>query len=167
MNAQQKTEHLKYILERYDHYIESIQSKSNLYIGLNTLIMGGIITLLTNINSCKMNFILSAIVMIIAFMSIISILITLFAIKPHLSSGSSNNSIVFFNNVSKISYDKYLESIDNVTDEIFKNDMVNQVHCVATGLTNKYRNLSKVSWLLTIQFAALLIWIILFTIKNH
>mgnify|MGYP000729926887 CR=1 FL=1 len=167
MDIQQKTEHLKFILNRYDHYIESIQSKSNLYIGLNTLMLGGIVTLLTNISLCKMNFVLCAIVLIIAFLSIISIIITLFAIKPHLSSGSSNNSIIFFNNVSKISHDKYLENIENSTDETLKNDIVNQVHCVATGLTNKYRNLSKVSWLLTIQFAALLIWIILFTIKNH
>lgn len=167
MNTEQKTEHLKYILDRYDHYIESIQSKCNLYIGLNTLLLGGIITLLTNISLCKMNCMLYALVIIITLSSIISIIITLSAIKPHLSGGASNSSLIFFNDVSKTSHDKYLENIDNTTDETFKNDLVNQVHCVAGGLSNKYKKLSKVSFLQTIQFIALLIWIILFTIKNH
>ena len=41
----EKIEHVKFIIDRFDIYMESTQTKSNLYLALNTAILGGIITL--------------------------------------------------------------------------------------------------------------------------
>ena len=37
-----KYEHAKFVIERFDHYYDTVNSKGSFYIGLNTFILGGL-----------------------------------------------------------------------------------------------------------------------------
>ena len=43
-NTIEKVEMLKHTMDRYDHYYDSINNKSNLFLALNTFLLGGIVT---------------------------------------------------------------------------------------------------------------------------
>jgi hypothetical protein len=160
-----KSENLKFILERYDHYIESVQSKSNLYITLNTLIVTGSIAILTTTDLLKFNITLLALLIIIVLASIVSIIITLIALIPYLKT-SQTKSVIFFNDVSSEKENDYYEKMHLITDENFDKDITKQIHCVAKGLTLKYKKLKWAGLLLIFQFITIIIWTIIFIIKN-
>jgi FtsH-binding integral membrane protein len=121
-----KSENLKFILERYDHYIESVQSKSNLYIALNSLIVTGSIAILTTTDSQKFNSTLLALLIIIVLASIVSIIITLIALIPHLKT-SQTKSVLFFNDVSSEKENDYCEKMNKISNEKFDKDIAKQI----------------------------------------
>lgn len=160
-----KTENLKFILERLDHYIESVQSKSNLYISLNSLIVTGSIAILTTTEFNKFNSTLLILLIIIILASIVSIVIVLVALIPYLKS-SESKSVLFFNDVSNEKEKDYLKKINQLSTEKFDKDLAGQIHCVAKGLTVKYNKLKWAGLLIIFQFITIIIWILIFTIKN-
>lgn len=44
MQAEKKIEMLRHTMDRYDHYYDSVNNKGNLFLTLNTFLLGGIIT---------------------------------------------------------------------------------------------------------------------------
>jgi hypothetical protein len=160
-----KSENLKFILERYDHYIESVQSKSNLYIALNSLIVTGSIAILTTVDSQKLNSTLLVLLIIIVLASIFSIIITLIALIPYLKT-SQDKSVLFFKDVSNEKANDYCKRMNEMTSDNFDNDITNQIHCIAKGLTIKYEKMKWAGLLLIFQFVTIIIWTIIFIIKN-
>jgi hypothetical protein len=160
-----KSENLKFILLRYDHYIESVQSKSNLYIALNSLIVTGSIAILTTTDLQKFNSTLLSMIIIIILASIVSIIITLIALTPYLKT-SQTKSVIFFNDVSSEKENDYCEKMHLINDEKFNIDITKQIHCIAKGLTIKYKKMKWAGLLLIFQFITIIIWIIIFIIKN-
>jgi hypothetical protein len=161
-----KTENLKYILSRFDHYIDSVHSKSNLYIVLNTFIIGGCITMLSSINSNKLNTLLIYILFLIILLSISSVIIILTALKPHLETKTSK-SILFFNDVSKTGLYEYIDKVKHINDDEFETDFIEQIHCLSIGLTVKYKKLKWVSYFLIFQFLTILTWTLIFITQNN
>jgi hypothetical protein len=161
-----KSENLKFILERYDHYIESVQSKSNLYIALNSLIITGSIAILTTSDLQKFDSTLLALLIIIFLVSIVSIIITLIALNPYLKS-SQTKSVLFFNDVSSEKEDDYCEKMNQMSNDKFDKDVTKQIHCMAKGLTVKYKKLKCVGLLLIFQFITIILWTLIFIIKNR
>lgn len=159
------SENLKFILERFDHYIESVQSKSNLYIALNSLIITGSIAILTTTDLQKFNCTLLALLIIIVLESIVSIIITLIALIPHLKT-SQTKSVLFFNDVSSEKENDYCEKMNQISNEKFDKDVTIQIHNVAKGLTVKYKKLKWAGLLLILQFITIIIWILIFIIKS-
>ena len=45
MDQKEKIENLKYTISRYDHYYDSVNSKSNVYLTLMTFLLGGTVAL--------------------------------------------------------------------------------------------------------------------------
>ncbi len=44
ISTEEKIEILKHTIDRYDHYFDSINNKGNLFLTLNTFLLGGMIT---------------------------------------------------------------------------------------------------------------------------
>jgi hypothetical protein len=56
--------------------------------------------------------------------------------------------------------------MNQMSNEKFDKDIILQIHCIAKGLTAKYKKLKWAGLLLIFQFITIIIWIIIFIIKN-
>ncbi|WP_300601908.1 hypothetical protein [Niabella sp.] len=144
-------ERLKFCVERYDHYYDSINNKATVFLTLGTFITGGLVagypTLLEKVNCgicihLLMGLLLSlglAIMIIVAWTSV-----------PFLKSGG--NSLYYFNDISAIpmsDFGNYSQSVTEA-DEIL--DLREQVYQLAAGLSGKFKKLRIAGYLLITQF---------------
>lgn len=151
MSKEEKIEMLRHTMGRYDHYYDSINNKGNLFLMLNTFLLGGIITGYYSIKDTveldiyTVLFILSALILCIA-----SIVYTLWAIIPYLSkqADSINGSAIYFGNVSNLSFLSFKVMYDEMTDEKMYEDYVQQTHLLAIGLQKKFYRLQTATYLL-------------------
>lgn len=162
-----KIDHLKFIIDRYDTYIESTQSKSNLYLALNTAILGGIITLLTSSSVTGIETAVSIILGVTGLLSLSSIVITLWAITPYLKSASKQNkSVIFFQEVAGSTYDDYHARLESISEGKFINDLICQAYSLATGLKRKYQKLMYAGRIVIVEFILLFVCIIIFITQS-
>lgn len=160
-----KIELQKFIINRLDTYIESSQSKSNLYIGLNTLILGGITTLIPSNHeyTCFQIILLG----ITASVSLISIFFTLLAISPYLKTKVKDNfSILFFKDIAKLKKEEYYKLITETSAKKQLKDFAEQTIEISKGLALKYKYLTIAGWLVGFQFLTFFIWTITFLIQK-
>ncbi len=163
----EKIEHLKFIIGRYDTYIESTQTKSNLYLALNTAILAGIITLLTALRPEDRDINVILVLGITALLALVSITITLLAITPYLKSISNkSNSLIFFQEVSNMTYDDYHDKVEKISEAKFLKDLSCQAFSLAGGLKSKYQNLMIAGRIIIAEFMLLFICVILFITKS-
>ena len=151
MSEDVKIEMLKHTIDRYDHYYDSINNKGNLFLTLNTFLVGGIITGYYNIkdlfkNDCMMLFLV--IVSLIFCLS--SIIYTIYAILPYLNNkaGNINGSLLFFGNVSNLSLANFKKMYDNLDERKAYDDFVEQAHLLSIGLEKKFQKLKTATYLL-------------------
>ncbi len=163
----EKLEQTKFIIGRFDTYIESTQTKSNLYLALNTAILGGIITIATATKPEDVTGFSLTVLGIIAFLAVLSISITLVAITPYLKSASDkSNSIVFFQDVANYTFENYVEKIKDISDKKLLLDLICQAYSLAGGLKAKYQKLFFAGRLIIIEFVLLLIYAITLITKS-
>lgn len=87
MNTQIKNEELKYVIGRYDHYFDSVNNKGNLYLSINTFILGGVIAGYFSLEKTyHFGVGILAIFVFTLTANMIAIVLTLLAIKPHFKS---------------------------------------------------------------------------------
>ena len=159
------TENLKFILGRYDHYIESVQSKSNVYITLNTFILTGAVTLFAGFKE-DLNEFLTGFLITIILTSVISTVYILIAITPQ-TKKATRDSLIFFGNVAEMSSkNEYLKKIKKIDDDEFEADLANQVQQVASIVNKKHEKLLNAGYLLIIQFFLISLWLIIFILKT-
>lgn len=157
-------ENLKFILERYDHYIESVQSKSNLYITLNTFVLTGAITLFGGFKD-QLDACLTICLLLIIVISIISLIYTLLALIPQ-TKKTEQDSVIFFGNVAERNQAvEYYESIKEMDENTFMKDLAHQVQQVAKIVCQKHIHLRNTNKFLIVQIGLVAIWIITFFIK--
>lgn len=163
----EKLEHIKFIINRYDVYMESTQTKSNLYLALNTAILVGIVTLLTALKKEDLNVAVIIFLGLTALLAVISITITLLAITPYLKSAAEKStSIIFFQDVSNHDYDEYHHKVKEISDAKLLKDLTCQAFSLATGLKVKYKNLMYAGRMIILEFIFLFICVILFITKS-
>lgn len=155
-----KIELLKHTIDRYDHYYDSINNKGNLYLTLNTFLLGGIITGYYSIKDtiagrCDIVFF----VWIGVACCIASIAITLWAIIPYLNkrSDTPNGSLLSFLNVSSMSMDTFKKAFSDMSDEERYTDYLQQVYLLARGLDKKFARLKSATYLLGGCFLCIII----------
>lgn len=165
-----KYEHAKFIIERFDHYYETVNNKGSFYIGLNTFIFGGLCAgYITVGNKISQDFWFWFLLICTFLICILSIFLTINAVSPFLKDNDSNDdnySLIFFGGISKYNLNNFLDKIKEENDDSIKEEMYRQVHCLAKGLELKFRRLSRVSYLLATQFFLITIFII-YIIKNY
>lgn len=146
-----KMDTLKHTMDRYDHYYDSINNKGNLFLTLNTFLLGGMITGYYGVkDSIASQFDILFFVWIGLICCLLSLGFTLWAIIPYLNkqADSVNGSLINFGNISNISFESFRQMYTNVTDEKRYEDYVHQVYLLACGLQKKFARLKTATYLL-------------------
>ncbi|QYH40553.1 hypothetical protein GYM62_17755 [Algoriphagus sp. NBT04N3] len=157
-------ERLKYCIDRFDAFYDTVNNKSSVFLGLSTFMVGGLIAGYLPI----MELIVPTSVFPLLYLSavgigLITMIILVFASIPY--SGKKSESRYFFGSISSLSADQfYSKSLDcNDEDELI--DLRCQVYQLSIGLESKFEKLKWSGWLLTAQFT-LLIPIIILILTN-
>lgn len=160
MEKAEKIEQLKYVINRYDHYYESVNNKGNLYLTINTFILGGSLTAYYSIKNtiCVTDFCYT-IFCILLIITLLSIVLTLFAIKPYLTKklDKKKYSIIYFGDVSLLEFNNYKSEIDKLNDSKLLNDYTNQAHLLAIGLRRKFKFLNYATWVISLEIICITI----------
>ncbi len=169
MTKKETYEHAKFIIDRYDHYNDSVNNKSAFFIALNTFLLGGLFVGFVNFyRDMEMPHTLWCLLILFGLCSILSTMLTVIASNPFLVSGNKGakrRSLIFFGSVSEYNRENYVEAFLKQGEDRMTEDAVSQAWLLATGLTAKYRKLRVAGWLLIAQFL-LLIPIIYFITLN-
>jgi hypothetical protein len=168
MTNQDKYDHAKFIIERYDHYYDTVNNKGAFYIGLNTFLLGGLFAGFISLNDrvSKPDY-LWALLIVFATCNLLSSIITVRAIHPYVdtSKRSAKRSLMFFGSVFGYNRENFVDAFRDQDQERMTKDTVSQVWFLARGLTVKFRRLKIAGYLIIAQFV-LLIPIIFFITKN-
>ncbi|EIA07286.1 Pycsar system effector family protein [Flavobacterium frigoris] len=157
----EKFEQIKFIIGRFDTYIESTQTKSNLYLALNTAILAGIITIAASTKPEDVTHFALIIMAIIALLAVLSITITLIAITPYLKSASEKSaSVIFFQDVTNYTFKEYAEKINAISDKKLLLDLTCQAYSLAGGLKAKYQKLYYAGRIIITEFIFLFIYLV-------
>jgi hypothetical protein len=157
---------LLYTVNRFDHYFESVNNKTAVYLAMNTFILGGIITGYISFQDyvihCRDLF--NILLISQMFLGVAALLIVTNASTPYFSKRS--DSLYYFGGIgslTKENFDLCSKKSDTNSD---MTDLRNQVHVLSVGLTSKFKKLRVSGWLIFSQFL-LLIPIIIILIKNQ
>lgn len=147
---------LEYTVNRLDHYYESVNNKTAVYIAINTFITGGTITLLTQIQGLidKENWLLFFLAAIIA-LGVCSLVVLALASMPYFSPKSEVESLYYFASIGQKEPKEFFELSKNQTNKGNLKDLRNQVFILSKGLKSKFRKLKWACGLLIIQFVLL------------
>ena len=141
MDQKEKIENLKYTISRYDHYYDSVNSKSNVYLTLMTFLLGGTVALFRYAIDQKQLSTLNLVFLIITILiQIKGIMITLWALKPYLKSGTQklNGSVFYFGYVASFTPTEFKQVYDALDYDRNYTDILNQAYQLASGLKKKY-----------------------------
>lgn len=148
---EKKSENLKYILTRYDNYVNASNVKGTFLVALNTFIVGcilvnknGILEMFGADNLIKCIF--NTILYLVCLCAIIVLFFTIKALFPYNKSGNSSidkyHSLIFFGSVCKFGTAKeYEDSFNLQSDANFEGDLIVQIYTISKGLTFKYKML--------------------------
>ncbi len=151
MDNSEKTEILKHSMDRYDHYYDSVNNKGNLYLSINTFIIGGVITgyyaIKENIDEDSHVILF---VWITLLLSLLSLICTIRAILPYLSKKNKSNtgSLLYFSDVANTSLKDFKDRYTNLKTDDKYNEYLTQVHLLSIGLKKKFRRLAMATYFL-------------------
>lgn len=155
-----KYEYAKFIIERFDHYYDSVNNKGSFYIGLNTFIFGGIcVGYLSIHDKVDANVIIWALFALLIIGNAISIAFTVTAIMPFTKDNPENPhsaSLIYFGGIAKHTLPHFKEKFEGAQEGDMLDDLVQQAHCLAGGLHKKYRNLKWAGLFIVVQFITML-----------
>jgi hypothetical protein len=164
-----KYEHTKFLIERFDHYYDTINNKGAFYIGLNSTIFGGIsvgyTSLYTKVECSIWIWLLLISLLVFCFLSIA---FTIIAMRPYTKDNHVNDdyhSLVFFGGIAKHEANNFIQKYKVQTEDAINEDMYRQTHCLAKGLEYKFHKLKLASNMLIVQFSIMLPFFFLI-IKN-
>lgn len=155
-NTQYIYDHSKLILDRYDHYYDSVNNKGTYYLTLNAFLIGAVFTAYTTFKSdMGFNRIVTALMILSVCAGFLSIVITLLAINPFLKSGESKKyqSLIFFGSISKMKEYEFIKDFMMQSESNIQKDMLTQIHQLSEGLCSKYNKLKFAAWIIAAEFA--------------
>ena len=155
---------LKYSIDRFDHYFDSVNNKSAVYIAINTFITGGIIALITQTDTLNgySNFDKYSLSGAL-FVGILNLIILAVISIPYVSN--KPKSLYYFGSISKMKKIDFLKMSEDYSKKENLKDLRAQTFLLSRGLTAKFNKLKIVGLLLIAQFI-LLIPAILFLINK-
>jgi Family of unknown function (DUF5706) len=154
----QKIEQLKYLINRYDHYYDSINNKGIFYLTFNSFVFGGLIISYKDMTeSVNLNFHINLLVVLILFSSLLGLILTILSINPFKGLGTKKKSetyksLIFFNSISDRKENDFKLHFKNQTEEELEDDFIKQTFELAAGLKLKFNMLSKAGYLITLEF---------------
>ncbi|WP_194766495.1 Pycsar system effector family protein [Tamlana sp. I1] len=155
---------LKYTIDRFDHYFDSVNNKSAVYIAINTFITGGIIVLLTQTDIvCEMSRLGKFSIALLLFIGISSLILLSIASIPLFSK--KPDSLYYFGAISRMKQSEFNKTSKNYTDKDELQDLRSQTYILADGLTKKFTWLKLTGIFLVAQFLLLFIILIIILIN--
>lgn len=149
-------ERLEYTINRLDHYYDSVNNKTAVYIGINTIITGGAIALTTQIQEVlEMEFWLQFLIATIIGLGLVSLMILSWASIPYLDSKKKIESVYYFGTIAQMKRKDFYEASENLDKKGNLKDLRNQVFELSGGLKIKFLKLKWVGKLLIAQFIIL------------
>lgn len=164
-----EVEQSRYVLSRFDHYIEGANSKGNFLLAFSAFLFGFIVTSFNEIiefnNYSVKNWTIGLLIAILVF-GIISIGLTIAAVFPFLKTNNSTSkkyhSLVFFNSIAEMKEEDFLLQYKEQKDKKVCKDMAMQIHAISKGLKTKY---NRISWSIRLVFVQLTLLLIIVIIK--
>lgn len=158
-------ERLIYSINRFDHYFESVNNKSAIYLAMNTFLLGGIITGYISVQEhvCQFRTFFNVLLTIEMLLGVSGLLIITAASIPYFSKNS--DSLYYFGGIGSMDKEKFFECSKNLSKKAELQDLRNQVHTLSKGLNTKFVRLKISGWLIFSQFI-LLAFIIIILIIN-
>lgn len=160
MNNSDKENLLKFIMGRFDPYYESINNKGNVYLTLNTFILGGVLAGYFWVRQqIKLECTHDYLLIIFLVFNLFSISTTLLALKPYLKSyAKTSKSILFFNDIASIQLTDFIIKIENIDENKINEDLVSQVYLLAKGLRRKFLLLNISTWIIGLEIITIIIF---------
>lgn len=159
----------RYVLNRFDHYIEGANSKGNFLLAFNAFLFGFIVTSFNNIvefNNCKSQDSTTGLLITTLVIGIISIGFIIAAVFPFLKTNNSSSkkyhSLVFFNSIADMSEEEFLTQYRGQNDKEIYKDIAKQIYAISKGLRTKY---NRISWSIRLIFIQLILFLIIILIK--
>lgn len=169
MEETEQLEQLRFAIDRYDHYYESVNSKGNLYLALNSILIGGIAASYPFIDqkvhlNTSYNLILIAVVLLCS----LSLGTTIAAINPFTKSGSQSGhvSLLYYGQVSQLDFKFFSRRFRKRTKSLHVADMLRQMHTLAQGLNRKFSLLKWAGFFLSGALFLLISATLTLIIKN-
>jgi hypothetical protein len=156
---------LQYTIGRFDHYFDSVNNKSAVYIAINTFITGGIIVLLTQTNLvCEMSGFGKCCIGLLLLTGVVSLIILSLASIPFFSK--KPDSLYYFGSVSQMKESEFSKTSEEYSQKDELKDLRSQTYILSKGLTKKFTRLKFAGILLVAQFALLLIILLTILINS-
>ncbi|MGW1454520.1 Pycsar system effector family protein [Salegentibacter agarivorans] len=169
MEKNAQIEHSRYLLNRFDHYIEGANSKGNFLLAFGAVLCGFIITNYDNIiafRQCKAEYWVSAFLIAILISGLLSITFTIAAVFPFLKTSNSSSkkyhSLVFFQSIAEMNEQQFLKDFKKQEDKKVSKDLAKQIFAISKGLKKKYH---RISWAIRFVFLQLILLLIIILIK--
>lgn len=157
-------ERLKFCIERFDHYFDSVNNKSALFLGLSTFIIGGLIAAYQEVfKIVECDFWVH--ILILAMLSL-GIAITLILISASIPfNGKSKETLYYFGFIANLKEEDFLSKSEERKEKQEFKDLRIQVHQLSKGLNKKFSKLKIAGRLFMLQFLILIPLIVLIVIN--
>jgi hypothetical protein len=159
MTRGDKYEHARFLIDRYDHYYDTVNNKGAFYISLNTFMLGGLfagfISLQDQLDKPAYLWIM---LIVFAGCSLFSSILTVIAIHPfvEIPSKKGERSLIYFASVQQYEEQNFIDAFMQQDDSRRARDTVSQMWRLARGLTRKFRLLKIAGCLIIGQFIILI-----------
>ena len=157
---------LIYTINRFDHYFESINNKTALYIAINTFLMGGVLTGYSSVSNYIKKYIniFNNILSLQLTLGLVTLIILVYASIPYFTNKSE--SLFYFGSIGSKSKENFLIQSKKYESKDEIDDLRNQVYILSKGLNKKFTRLKISGHLLVLQFITLAPLIIIFLINK-
>jgi len=157
MTVQEKKEEIKFIIGRFDHYYDSVNNKGNLYLAVNTFILGGVLSGYLSLDAkCHFGNEVLLMLVIALGLNLVSFYFTLKAVNPFLSRKQNTPSMLYFGDVSNASEAYTIEYWENISDMTLLDDLIMQYRILAAGLFTKFKWLQKATGFIALEIAVII-----------
>ncbi|MAT89526.1 MAG: hypothetical protein CMC35_02435 [Flavobacteriaceae bacterium] len=162
-------EQSRYVLNRFDHYIEGANSKGNFLLAFSAFLFGFIVTSFNDIigfnNGKAENWTIGLLIGILVI-GILSIGFTIAAVFPFLKTNNSSSkkyhSLVFFKSIADMNEEDFLNQYKEQKDKKVCKDIAKQIYSISKGLKTKY---NRIRWSIRMVFVQLILLLIIIIIK--
>lgn len=169
METQQKIDQSRFLINRFDHYNDSINNKGTFYLSINTFILGGLCIGYSSYcqkikQSGELYPWIIGIAVVLLVCCLASIFCTVIAITPYLKDNHVNDdqsSLIYFGGISKYSCNTFTDKFAAQTEPAILTDCSRQAHSLAKGLTNKFKWFVRANWFLLAEYVLVIITIFL------
>lgn len=149
--TQEKIDTFFKVLGRYDHYINTANTKTTVLTSFLIAVIAGIsLRLVLLLKEPKIAYycdLLNPYVWSLATicLSLLAIIFAFIQLRPNTSSDANYQSMIFYGDVAKHEYSAFLAAVNKATPQNILDDLARQVHAVAEVTDNKFKYLKRVT----------------------